>query len=1073
MRNTKTIKHCLQQGCYYRWSKLSLILVLCACLWINLSSQSFAQDLSSEVYSSLKFRHIGPEGNRVIAIAGQCGNPHIIYVGAASGGIWKTTDGGLNWQPVFDDQDVSSIGALAVAASDPNIIWAGTGETNIRSSISIGNGIYKSVDGGKSWEKMGLEKTGRISRVVIHPQTPDIVLAAAMGHCYGPQEERGIYRTTNGGETWERVLFTDENTGASDIAMDPQNPRNLIAGMWPLEIKTWQRSSGGENGGLFLSKDGGKTWKKCTKGLPKPPTGKIAVAYAPSDPSRIYALIETDQYQFKGVLWGSEDGGASWDLISYDQQYHTRPHYYSRLAVSPENENEIWFLASSVTVSLDGGKTGKIKRIAGHDAHDIWFDPTDPTRILIAHDGGVRISLNHGESWFHPDLPVAQMYHVAVDQQVPYFVYGNQQDGPTYRIPSQQMAGSIVTDVGGGESGFTVPDPFDNNIIWASNEQGVLTKYDLRSGVTTNVQVWPETPVGRSPRDIKYRWVWCYPWILSNHAQDTLYAGSQFVHKTTDGGYTWHIISPDLTTNDMSMQVHSGGLTYDNVGVDYGTTLYALAESPKNENVLWAGSNDGLVHMTRDGGKTWALVSKNVPGLPPLGTVTSIEASHFEEGAAYLTIDFHQVNNRNPYVFKTADFGESWTKITGNIPKSMFSYAQIIREDPERQGMLYLGTENAVYFSLSDGENWLHLRNNLPPAPVRWLTIQEHFGDLVLSTYGRGFWILDDISPLRQINTAVLEAGCYVFKPRAAYRFQRTNGYSLGPHGAYYQDPPSGAALNYILKKKPEGEVKISILDADKALVKSLTGSKNAGINRVYWDLKHQDSPEIELRTPPLGHPGTAYGPESIRYNKEGWRKLSVEGSGPDGPMVVPGVYTVIVEVDGEAYEQYLEVLKDPKSPATVEDIEEQIELALKIQEKVTALAKMGNSIEWIRKQIYDLQDYLKANNSEKEVLEEGKVLDRKFIEVEQKLFILRTTGASENLLRFPQQLYSHFKMLGYYVTTGDARPTRSKYDVFEELSQRLRQYQQAYQTLVNTDLKAFNTKLSEKGILAINALSQ
>jgi len=530
MRNTKTIKHCLQQGCYYRWSKLSLILVLCACLWINLSSQSFAQDLSSEVYSSLKFRHIGPEGNRVIAIAGQCGNPHIIYVGAASGGIWKTTDGGLNWQPVFDDQDVSSIGALAVAASDPNIIWAGTGETNIRSSISIGNGIYKSVDGGKSWEKMGLEKTGRISRVVIHPQTPDIVLAAAMGHCYGPQEERGIYRTTNGGETWERVLFTDENTGASDIAMDPQNPRNLIAGMWPLEIKTWQRSSGGENGGLFLSKDGGKTWKKCTKGLPKPPTGKIAVAYAPSDPSRIYALIETDQYQFKGVLWGSEDGGASWDLISYDQQYHTRPHYYSRLAVSPENENEIWFLASSVTVSLDGGKTGKIKRIAGHDAHDIWFDPTDPTRILIAHDGGVRISLNHGESWFHPDLPVAQMYHVAVDQQVPYFVYGNQQDGPTYRIPSQQMAptyripsqqmaGSIVTDVGGGESGFTVPDPFDNNIIWASNEQGVLTKYDLRSGVTTNVQVWPETPVGRSPRDIKYRWVWCYPWILSNHAQ--------------------------------------------------------------------------------------------------------------------------------------------------------------------------------------------------------------------------------------------------------------------------------------------------------------------------------------------------------------------------------------------------------------------------------------------------------------------------------------------------------------------------------------------------------------------------
>jgi photosystem II stability/assembly factor-like uncharacterized protein len=1071
MSNLEVIKQTLQRISDVLLSKSTFIFMMCVFLWMNFPSPCLAQDLSPDVYSSLKYRHIGPEGNRVIAIAGQYGNPHLIYVGAASGGIWKTTDGGLNWKPVFDNQDVSSIGALAVATSDPNIIWAGTGETNIRSSISIGNGIYKSVDGGQSWEKMGLEKTGRISRVVIHPQNPDIVLAAAMGHCYGPQEERGVYRTINGGETWEHVLFTDENTGASDIAMDPQNPRNLVAGMWPLEIKTWQRNSGGENGGLFLSKDSGKTWEKCTQGLPQSPTGKIAVAYAPSNPSRIYALIETDQYQFKGVLWGSKDDGASWDLISYDQQYHTRPHYYSRLAVSPDNENEIWFLASRVTVSLDGGKTGKIKRIAGHDAHDIWFDTTDPKRVLIAHDGGVRISHNHGESWFHPDLPVAQMYHVAVDQQVPYFVYGNQQDGPTYRIPSRRFAGSIITDVGGGESGFTVPDYFDNNIIWASNEQGVLTKHNLRSGMTTDVQVWPETPVGRSPRDIKYRWVWCNPWILSTHTQNTLYAGSQFVHKTSDAGYTWQIISPDLTTNDTSMQVNSGGLTYDNVGVDYGTTLYALAESPRNKDVLWAGSNDGLVHMTRNGGETWVLVSENIPDLPPLGTVTSIEASRFEEGVAYLTFDFHQVNDRDPYVYKTADFGESWTKIIRNLPKSMFSYAQIIREDPERQGMLYLGTENAIYFSLNDGEKWLPLRNNLPPAPVRWLTIQEAFGDLVISTYGRGFWILDDVSPLRQINDNVLESACHFFKARPAYRFQRDEGHTLGQHGDYYQDPPRGAALNYYLKKKPDAEVKISILNADQKLIRSFTGSKNTGLNRVYWDLKHQDSPEIELRTPPLGHPGTAYGPESIQYNKKGWRRLSVEGSGPDGPLAAPGIYTVIVEVDGKSYEQDLEVLKDPKSPASLEDIREQIDLALKIQEKVTSLVKMGNSIEWIRKQIYDLQDFLKVNKTEEEVIQASKTLDQKFIEVEQKLFILRTTGASENLLRFPQQLYSHLKMLGYYVTTGDARPTKSKYEVFEELSQRLQQYEQAYQRLLNTDMKAFNTLLSEKGILAINAL--
>jgi photosystem II stability/assembly factor-like uncharacterized protein len=1071
MNTLRDSKQNFHQSSHNLFLRLLLILFLFSCLTASLPFKTFAQELSPELYESLKYRHIGPEGNRVIAIAGYFGNPQLIYVGAASGGIWKTIDGGLNWKPVFDDQDVSSIGALAIAQSDPNIIWAGTGETNIRSSISIGNGIYKSSDGGRSWKKMGLEKTGRIARIVIHPQNPDIVLAAAMGHCYGPQKERGVYRTTDGGETWEHVLFTDENTGASDIAMDPKNPRNIIAGMWPLEIKTWQRRSGGENGGLFLSNDGGKTWIKCTRGLPKPPTGKIAVAYAPSNPNRIYALIETDQYEFKGVLWGSENGGLTWDLISYDQQYHTRPHYYSRLAVSPGNENEIWFLASTVTVSLDGGKTGKITRRAGHDAHDIWFDPSNPNRILIAHDGGVRITHNHGKSWFHPDLPVAQMYHVAVDQQVPYFVYGNQQDGPTYRIPSRSIAGPIKTDVGGGEAGFTMPDYFDNNIIWSSNEQGVITKHDLNSGMTVNVQVWPETPVGRSPRDIKYRWVWCHPWILSTHTQNTLYAGSQFVHKTSDGGDTWHIISPDLTTNDATMQVHSGGLTYDNVGVDYGTTLYALEESPMNKDLLWAGSNDGLVHVTRDGGKTWSCVSTNIPKLPPLGTVASIEASRFDEGAAYLTIDFHQVNNRDPHVYKTKNYGESWEKIVRGIPKSVFSYAQIIREDPERKGMLYLGTENSVYLSLDDGENWLSLRTNLPPSPVRWLTIQEHFGDLVLSTYGRGFWILDDISPLRQVNDSVLAEECYLFKPRAAYRFKRENAFPLGENGEYYQNPPRGAVINYYLKKAPENKVKIRILDENRSLVNSFAGSQDAGINRIYWDLRHQDSPEIELRTPPLGHPGIAYGPESIRYNKEGWRKLFVEGSGPDGPLAVPGTYTVIVEVDGEKYTQELEILKDPKSAATVEDIKEQISLALKIQEKVTTLVKMGNSIEWIRKQIYELQEFLEANNTGDEMIEACKTLDLKFIAVEQKLFILRTTGASENLLRFPQQLYSHLKMLGYYVTTGDARPTTSKYDVFEELSQRLKQYQNDYGKLVNADLKAFNTMLSEKGVLAINAM--
>ena len=1067
MNNITYLKHGLKCCCNSVF-QFVFVFILCACILANFSSGVFAQDLSPEVYSSLKYRHIGPEGNRVIAIAGVPGNHEVIYAGAASGGVWKSFDSGLNWQPVFDDQDVSSIGALAVAESDPNIVWAGTGETNIRSSISIGNGIYKSINGGKSWKKRGLEKTGRIARIVIHPQNPDMVLVAAMGHCYGSQQERGVYRTVDGGDTWERVLFADKYTGASDIAMDPRNPRNIIAGMWPLEINTWARRSGGPKGGVFLSNDGGKTWKKCSRGLPKPPTGKIAVAYAPSNPNQIYALIETDQYKFEGVLWGSKNGGESWNLISYDQQYHTRPHYYSRLAVSPHNEKEIWFLASSMAISLDGGKTGGVKHRELFDVHDIWFDPTNSDRILVAHDGGVRISINHGKSWFHPDLPVAQIYHVAVDQQVPYFVYGNQQDGPTYRIPSSSIAGPMKVGVGGGEAGFTVPDYFDNNIIWSSNEQGVLTKHDLRSGITINVQVWPETPVGRSPRDIKYRWVWCYPWILSSHKQNTLYAGSQFVHKTSDGGDIWEVISPDLTTNDKTMQVHSGGLTYDNVGVDYGTTLYALAESPKNKEVLWAGTNDGLVHVTRDQGRTWNLVSKNIPKLPRLGTVTSIEASKFDEAVAYITIDFHQVNNRDPHVYKTNNYGKSWQKIVRGIPKTMLSYAQIVREDSERKGMLYLGTENGIYLSLDDGANWFSLQNNLPPAPVRWLTIQKHFGDLVLSTYGRGFWIMDDISPLRQINDAALNATCHIFKMRPAYRFKRRGGYS---QTKYYQNPRRGAAINYHLKKVPAAEVKIRILDANQTIINSFSGSKHIGINRVHWNLRHQSSPEVELRTLPLGHPGLAYGPKSIQYNKQGWRELRVEGSGSNGPTVVPGTYTIIIEVDQKQYKQTLEVLKDPKSTATIEDIREQVALALKIRDKATEVINMGNSIEWIRKQIDDLQDYMRVNGAGKDMMEASKAMERKFIDVEQKIFVLRTTGASENGLRFPQQFYSHIKMLGNYVMTGDARPTKSKYDLFEELSLRLKQYHRDYITLVDTDLKEFNRMLNRKGIMTINAM--
>lgn len=1034
-----------------------------------------AASIAPEIYNDLSFRHIGPEGNRVIAIAGVPGDPDIIYAGAASGGIWKSVDGGIAWEPIFDDQDVSSIGSLAVANSHPNIVWAGSGETNLRSSISIGNGVYKSTDSGKTWQHMGLEKTGRIGRLLIHPTNPDIVYVAALGTVYGPQQERGVYRSSNGGKSWKRVLFTDENTGAIDLSMKPDDPETIIAGMWPIRVKTWQRTSGGPNGGMYKTRDGGDNWQKLTKGLPSGILGKIAVDYAPSNPNRVYALIETDQYEYKGVLWQSDDTGDSWELASYEQEYHTRPHYYTRLVVSEDNADEFYSLASSFSKSSDAGRTFSSngwRTMVGGDNHDLWFDPKDPKRMLLANDGGVHISLNRGKSWHSPDLPVAQMYHVDVDQQVPYFVYGNRQDGPTFRVPSNKTSGGYISSVGGGEAGFTFADPFDNNILWASNEQGVLTRFDIRTGQSVDVQVWPHTPVGQSPADIKYRWVWSYPFILSSHQQNRLYAGSQYVHRTNDGGVTWQVISPDLTLNDKSMQVNSGGLTYDNVGVDYGNTLYALAESPMNSKVIWAGSNDGLVHVSRDDGKNWVNVSKNIRGLPKYGTVTSIDASKYAEGTAYVSIDFHQMDNRKPYIYLTKNFGKSWKKITRGLPENMLSYVHIVREDPKRQGMLYTGTEHSVYFSLDDGNEWLPLRNNLPSVPVRWLTVQEHFDDLVLGTYGRGFWIMDDISPLRNLDK--LKSKVQLLKPGLAYRFQQRNlpgnaGDGRRNGGAYDEQPEYGAPINYYLNFAREDGVRISITDRQGNVVTTLNGSGDKGLNRIYWDLRYESSPEIQLRTAPLGYPKAALASFEYKYNEEGWRELEAEGSDSNGPLAAPGQYKVSLQAGEVTALEGLEVRKDPLSPASAEDIEEQVNLALKIRDRVTQLVEMGNTIELLRQQIDDLQHAIENQNQPLYNL--SVEMDEKLIAIEKHLYLLHTTGASENLLRFPAQLYSHLQLLSNYVSSGDNRPSPSKYEVYSELSDKLDNHLKAFQQLLNKDLVEFNAALNSSGygVIAVN----
>ena len=1051
------------------------LLTIAAVALVVFAAVSPAQQIDPHKLRQLEYRHIGPQGNRVLAVAGIPGDPTILYAGAATGGVWKSIDGGVHWKPIFDDQTALSIGSLAVAPSDPNIIWVGTGEAFIRGNISIGNGIYLSTDAGETWTNMGLENTGRIGRILIDPRDPNIVFAAAMGHCYGPQPERGVFRTTDGGKTWEKVLFVDENTGSSDIAMDPNNPRILYAGMWQLLIRTWGRRSGGPGSGLHKSTDGGTTWNKLSgHGLPTTTLGKIAVAIAPSDSKRIYTLIETgdgipkdDMTTTSGVLWRSDDGGKHWKLVNSSHTLTQRPHYYSRLAVAPDNPNDVYFMAPQLSRSIDGGLTYfNVQQEGGGDRHDMWIDPTNPKRIVLGTDHDVNITVNRGLTWTAVRLPIAQVYHVAVDNQIPYNVYGNRQDGPSFRGPSRSLLPedfippSLWTTVGGCESGFAIPDPEDNNIVWSGCYAAGFDRFDFRTGHAQSVKVWPENYMGWPAADVKYRFQWTFPIAISPHDHNKVYVGSQHVHQTTDGGHSWQVISPDLSTNDKEMQQSSGGLASDNLGVEYGCVVFAIAESPLEEGVIWAGTNDGLVQVTRDGGTNWTDVTSNIPDLPPAGTVSNIEPSRYNAGTCYVTVDFHQVNIRDPFIYKTTDYGQSWKSISSDIPKSVFSYAHCVREDPVREGLLYAGTENALYVSFNDGANWTSLQSNLPHAPVHWITLQDHFNDLVVATYGRGFWILDDITPLQQLSPEIVESEAHVFEPRPAYRFREVTT-RRSPTGDQCNgtNPPYGASINYYLPEASKEDVTIEILDENNQLVRTLEGKNEAGINRIWWDLRHEPSRQAKLRTPPLHAPHVEVGPE-------GWRPIvtwGVRGSGIR-PLAMPGTYTVKLKANGREPSQKLTVWKDPHSAGSDADVRAKVTMSLEIRDNLSAVVDMINQVEWIRKQLIDLRELLKDET----LVEAVDQFDKKLIAFEENLFQMRLTGGGQDVFRNPSKLYARFGFLDQSVSTSDFPPTAQEIEVHELLKGRLTRYQGEFRSLLDQDLPAFNNMLKEANVLSI-----
>jgi len=1029
--------------------------------------QAYSQDFSSDVYRVLRYRYIGPPGNRTSAVVGVPGNPLVYYIGAASGGIWKSADGGERWEPIFDEQKVQSIGALAIAPSDPNVLWAGTGEAFVRSNISIGNGVYQSTDAGKTWKHRGLDNTGRIGRVVIDPRDPDIVFVAAMGHCYGPQEERGVFRTNDGGKTWEHVLFVDENTGCFEIAMDPNNPRILFAGMWPLVIKTWGRESGGPNGGIWKSTDGGESWNRLSgHGLPEPPIGKVGLAIAPSNSDVVYALIETG-HPNRGVLWRSDDGGRNWRIASHNRLLNERPHYASRVMVNPADENEVYFAANSQSRTFNGGYTTETVPWGG-DCHDMWADPKNPDRMMISNDGGAMITLNRGKSWKWVTLPIGQMYHVAVDNQFPYYVYGGRQDGSAYKGPSTGsfsrwgVYNSLWEETAGGECGFVIPDPVDPDIVWGGSYNADLQRADYKTGHINTVHVWPESIYGSHAAAVKYRFNWTFPIHISPHDHNKVYVGSQFVHMTGDGGKSWEVISPDLTTNDLSKMGPSGGLTRDNLAVVYGCCVFAIAESPVEEGCIWAGSNDGLLHVTRDDGKTWTDVTKNIKNLPDWGTISNIEPSTYNAGTAYVTVDFHQMNNRDPFVYKTDDYGKTWKSISSDLPKSVFSYTHWISEDPVRKGLLYLGTENSIYISFNDGGKWHSLQNNLPYAPVHHMVVQKDFNDLVVATYGRGFWIMDDISPLQQLNKEVLESEVYLFNPRKAYRLHSQAG---GPRVF------ARAYIDYYLKEKQNQSVNIEIYDEVGALVNTLNGTNHPGINRVMWNMTHYPAESAKLRTKPPGNPHVV---EEKRFldlwEKEGWYPILSWGTsgGFRGFLAAPGMYTVKLIIGDREFSQKIEVLKDPNSEGSIEGITEQVSMQKEIRKDLNSVTEMINKIEWMRKQLYDREAMLSKGN-QKDIAVEIEKFDKKLRLIEDELFQPILAEGDSKSFRYPNKLYCKLSVLAGDLTGSiDFAPNKQQREVHEVLKERLETQKQLFKKLLADDLLSFNSFLMEKGLSGI-----
>jgi photosystem II stability/assembly factor-like uncharacterized protein len=1011
--------------------------------------------------AGLKYRFVGPPaGGRVSRVAGVPGDPLTYYAATASGGVWKSTDGGTQWKPVFDDQPTSSIGSIAVAPSDPNVVYVGAGEANIRGNVVQGDGIYKSTDAGKTWQHVW-KQDGQVGTMVVHPKDPDVAYAAVLGKPFGANPERGVYRTRDGGKTWAKVLYVDPDTGASDVALDPANPRIVFAGFWQARRRPWELVSGGPGSSLHVSRDGGDTWKKLTgQGLPEGIWGKVGVAVAPSDPRRVYALVEAE----KGGLFRSDDGGETWSLASGHHALRQRAWYYTTLTVDPRNADVVWFPQVPMLKTVDGGKTIKsVKGLHHADHHDLWIDPTNPKRMIGADDGGVDVSTDGGETWNAPMLPISQFYHVATDSSVPYRVFGSMQDLGTASGPSNSLssAGIVHGDwytVGGGEAGHAVADPSDPDVVYAGEYFGILTRYDHRTRQARNVAPWPDNPSGHGASYPRYRFQWTAPIAVSPHDPKTVYHGGNVLFRTQDGGETWTPISGDLTRNDATKQRWSGGpITGDNTGAEYYCTIFAVAESPREKGLLWAGTDDGLVHVTRDGGKTWTNVTANVAGLPEWGTVAAIEPSPFDAASAYLVVDAHRLDDARPYLWKTSDYGKSWRSLAAGLPKDVYLHA--VREDPRRKGLLFVGTEKGVSYSPDGGATWKELKLNLPTVAVHDLVVKDD--DLVVGTHGRSIWILDDLTPLREWSKEVEAKAAHLFTARPAVRWRYEGPISSQVKGPG-QNPPVGAVFHYWLRDEAKGDVVLEILDEKGAVVRKLTSRKiepetppddpdpgwdesekkplpkAAGLQRAVWDLRLEGATPI--------------------------RPAKIDSGDPkEGPMVLPGTYTARLTAGDQVCTTPVEVRLDPRVTVSRADLEEQMAFALALRDDLTRLSGIVHDLRSVREQVEARAASLKDRPGAAPLAEAAGALVATCDALEEKLHNPKAE-IGYDILAMPggAKLYSRLAPLYSWAHDGDGRPTQGMRDVYAELKKELDALAAEWKAILEKDVPALNARARE-----------